>query len=66
MAKRVKAPTHVHSLLNAPTLLAVGLDPVKGEVYIIARNGNGAPLKITKPLTVEFRAMFEAARSLLT
>lgn len=62
---RTKAKTLVQSLLTAPTVLAVGLDPAKGEAYIMAKNADTPTLRKKIPLTPEFQALFMAARSLL-
>ena len=54
------------ALLNSPSMLAVGIDPTKGEVTLMMRNGDGPIINKQVPLTPQIRLAIESIRSLLS
>ena len=66
MSVRKTPKTLVQSLLTAPTMLAVGLDPKAGKAYLLVKHADGATLKKEIPLSKEFEAVFMMARGLLS
>lgn len=64
---RVKSPrTYLESIVTSPTMLAIGIDPVRGEAHLMVKNGDGAVIKKKLPLSASLQAAFMAARSLLS